>query len=204
MNSPYQGLSVSDWKSKTLELIALHPLQGSEIYEVVSMAWQDIFTSEIGAVKARIGQEIFFTPQIMATLIQELSALELQRRYPDVWRRDRSKHEKDLVYLPNAYYSIEVKASSSANDIFGNRSYAQISSTSQKSKSGFYIAINFEKFATDNQDEFVVSEAGKPKITNVRFGWLDHTDWKGQQAQTGQQASLTKEAKHNKLISVMP
>ncbi len=204
MISPYFGLEVTTWKQKTLELIATHPLISTEICEVVLTAWQDIFTSQIGAAKAQIGQDIFFTPQIMATLIQELSALELQRRYPDVWRRDRSKNEKDLVYLPNTYYSIEVKASSSANDIFGNRSYAQINTASQKSKSGFYIAINFEKFATDAHGDFVVSESKKPKITNIRFGWLDHTDWKGQKAQTGQQASLTTQAKHNKLVSVMP
>jgi hypothetical protein len=203
MTSPYLGLEVAAWKQKTLELIASHPLDSIEIRDLVLMAWQDIFTSEIGAVKARIGQDIFFTPQIMATLIQELSALELQRRYPNLWRRDRSKNEKDLVYLPDSYYSIEIKASSSTNAIFGNRSYAQISTTSQKSKSGFYIAINFEKFAMDGSGEFIAIEAHKPKITDVRFGWLDHTDWKGQKAQTGQQASLTIEAKRNKLISVM-
>lgn len=137
----------------------------------------------------------------MATLIQEFTALELQRRYPQIWRRDRRKSEKDLVYLLDAYYSIEVKASSSRNDIFGNRSYAQVVSTTQKSKSGFYIAINFEKFPQDTNDEYV-GDAELPKITNIRFGWLDHSDWKGQVAQTGQNASLTKEAKKFKLISL--
>jgi hypothetical protein len=201
MNSPYFGLEVSQWEQKTRELIALHPLRTEEIREVVLSAWNDIFSSEIGVVKAKIGRDIFFTPQIMATLIQELTALELQRRYPKEWRRDRSKVEKDLVYLPDAYFSIEVKASSSANDIFGNRSYAQVASGSQKSKSGFYIAINFEKFLQDVQGEFVARDS-LPKISKIRFGWLDHSDWKGQMAQTGQNASLSKEAKRYKLLTL--
>lgn len=32
------------------------------------------------------------------------------------------------------------------------------------------------------------------------MGWLDHSDWVGQKSETGQQASLTKEARKNKLV----
>jgi len=34
------------------------------------------------------------------------------------------------------------------------------------------------------------------------MGWLDHDDWKGQKSQTGQQASLKKEARDNKFIKL--
>ncbi|MFN9402025.1 MAG: ScaI family restriction endonuclease, partial [Dolichospermum sp.] len=43
-------------------------------------------------------------------------------------------------------FSIEIKTSSSPRNIFGNRSYAQKSTTgkTKKSKSGYYLVINFE------------------------------------------------------------
>jgi hypothetical protein len=32
------------------------------------------------------------------------------------------------------------------------------------------------------------------------MGWLDHSDWVAQKSETGQQASLTKEAKENEFM----
>ena len=44
----------------------------------------------------------------------------------------------------------------------------------------------------------------KPKILKIRFGWLDHDDWKGQSASTGQQASLSADVENYKLIEIYP
>jgi len=77
----------------------------------------------------------------------------------------------------------------SQKSIYGNRSYAK--SDSGKCKSGYYLTINFEKISTNN-----------PKILLIRMGWLDHTDWRGQKSETGQQASLTKEARESKFITL--
>ena len=73
--------------------------------------------------------------------------LELSGKYPQLWRREKDTTEKDLVYIPNDNFSIEIKTSSSPRNIFGNRSYAQKSTTgkTKKSKSGYYLVINFEK-----------------------------------------------------------
>ncbi|WP_180886422.1 ScaI family restriction endonuclease [Ruegeria sp. THAF57] len=49
--------------------------------------------------------------------------------------------------------------------------------------------VNFEKFGTN----------GLPKVKLIRFGWLDHTDWIGQKAATGQQARLRPESDRYKL-----
>ena len=125
----------------------------------------------------------------MAFLIHELVPLELQSRYPGTWRGQQNSIEKDLVYVPDDQYSVEIKASSSNRRIFGNRSYAQRSNRSKKSKSGYYLAINFQKFTVSSQ----------PKITLIRFGWLDHEDWTGQTAPTGQQSSLAREVEDAKL-----
>ena len=188
-SSPYEGLSFSDWEAKTAELVQSHPLRGDELVEVVLGAWHDIFASSLGANDYVIGEDILPTPQIMAFLIHELVPLDLQHRYPGIWRGQQNSTEKDLVYEPNALFSVEIKASSDNRRIYGNRSYAQQASRSRKSKSGYYLAVNFQKFAVSPE----------PKVTLIRFGWLDHEDWTGQTAPTGQQASLSRAVEGAKL-----
>ena len=193
MKSPYEGLSVSEWESKTKELIDNHPLDANELYEVVHEVWNDIFESGIGSKPFRIGIDLFPRPQIMAFFLHELIPLELEFRYPMLWRREATTDEKDLVYIPDSFYSIEVKTSSSNQSIYGNRSYTQLGSISKKSKSGYYLAINFGKFTKSNP---------RPVINLVRFGWLDHEDWVGQAAATGQQARLSREVETYKLLKL--
>lgn len=86
-----------------------------------------------------------------------------------------------MVYIPDDQFSIEIKTSSNKTQIFGNRSYAQIATSNKKSKAGYYLAVNFEKFEKTRK---------KPKILLIR---LDHSDWIGQKSTTGQQAKLSKE-----------
>lgn len=167
----------------------------NEIYEVVMQVWDDIFNSGIGSKPFRIGSELFPRPQVMAFFLHELIPLEFSYRYPGVWRREETSYEKDLVYIPDSYYSIEIKASSSARKIYGNRSYAQRTATSKKSKSGYYLAINFQKFVPANKSV-------QPLIRLVRFGWLDHTDWMGQAAPSGQQARLSTNVERFKLLEL--
>ena len=193
--SPYEGISEEDWKDKTRELIDEHPLSDNETVESVVSAWDAILNTKIGPGEYRIGVDIFPSPQIMAFLLHELIPLELQRRHPGVWRRDRASDEKDVVYVPDDIYSFEIKASSSRNNIYGNRSYAQPSPVIKKHKAGYYLAVNFEKFD---------SGAASPRVTKIRMGWLDHTDWIGQRANTGQQARLTLNARNNKLLELFP
>jgi hypothetical protein len=191
IESPYQGLAVDHWRAKTEELIKAHPLSSVELTEVILKAWDGIYQSSIGSQPFRIGQDIFPPPQLMGFFLHELVGLELQYRYPAQWRKTIRTDEKDLVYIPDSLYSIEIKTSSSKTKIYGNRSYAQIGQSARKSKSGYYLAVNFEKFSTHNP---------QPQIIRIRFGWLDHDDWIGQWAATGQQARLNPFAEANKLI----
>lgn len=192
MKSPYQGLSVNAWERRTRELIHEHPLDTTEIYEVTVNVWNDIFNSGIGSKPFKIGQDLFPRPQIMAYFLHELVPLEFTRRYPGAWRREETANEKDLVFIPNQKYSIEIKTSSSTKSIFGNRSYAQETENPKKSKSGYHLAINFQKFTSTQQ----------PQIVAVRFGWLDHSDWIGQAAATGQQARLAPDVARYKLLQL--
>ncbi len=192
--SPYKGLRRNQWPAKTTELLRAYPLTAAQIVEPVLEAWNSIFESKIGKHGMRIGKDIFPTPQIMASYLHELVPLEFAALYPGEWRGDQSANEKDLVYIPDEEFSTEIKTSSNPTRIYANRSYAQKSTALKKNKNGYYIAINFEKFAKDSP------HTAQPRIRRIRFGWLDHTDWKGQDKPTGQQASLLPESEKGKLL----
>lgn len=99
----------------------------------------------IGRGKTLIGVHVFPRPQIMGMFLHELIPLEFAERYPDIWRREQSVDEMDLVYIPDipdTEQSVEIKTSSSASRIFGNRSYAQSGKLLKKAKSGYYLTVN--------------------------------------------------------------
>jgi hypothetical protein len=194
--SPYAGLPTDQWCAKTEELVNAHPLTRAEIVEAVLQAWHDIFDSRLGPKQFQIGKDIYPDPQIMSFLLHELIPLEFASRHPDRWRRDQSGQDKDLVSMEDDRFSIEIKASSSKAGIFGNRSYAQPTTTDKKSKSGYYLAVNFDKF--DRASD------GLPALRKIRFGWLDHSDWKGQSAASGQAATPSPDAKKYKLLTLYP
>jgi hypothetical protein len=194
--SPYRRVPPAGWKKITLGLIRRHPLSGKEIVDVSLKVWEDIFKSGIGSKPFRIGVDLFPRPQILAFFLHELIPLELAQRHPGKWRREEEKGDKDMVYVPDDRRSVEIKTSSSKTRIFGNRSYAQKSKGGGKIKSGYCLAINFEK---------CTSKAGRlPRILRIRFGWLDATDWRGQDAPSGQQANLPPEVEAGKLAELFP
>lgn len=190
MTSPYADLGPEGWRTKTDELVEAFPLEMGELVEVVKLSWEGVFASKIGSKRFQIGQHIFPKPQIVAFFLHELIPLELASRYPGVWRGEETAADKDIVYVPDSSFSIEIKTSSHASQIFGNRSYAQEGRKGKKSKSGYYLAVNFDK---------LVKGAAAPQLRRIRFGWLDHSDWQGQTAETGQQARLSPEVERGKL-----
>ena len=138
---------------------------------------------------------MFPKPQIMGFFLHELIPLELAARFPKEWRGDKSSDEKDIVYIADRKYSVEIKTSSNPNRIFGNRSYAQKTTKGKKAKSGYYLAVNFEKF-TDT--------TFSPAIKKIRFGWIDASDWMGQRAASGQQSRLSADVETKKLNTLYP
>jgi len=199
MTSPYAGLATEDWALKTRELIEIHPLKPKKIYEVVIQVGREIFESNFTSKNYKIGVELFPRPQIMGYFLHELIPLEFTRRYPEVWRREENATEKDLVYLLDDCFSIEIKTSSSNRNTYGNRSYTQLSTTGRegkKNKSGYYLVVNFQKFNQKNQGSQL------PQINLVRFGWLDREDWQGQASDTGQQAKLSSDVESYKLLEL--
>ncbi|MCY3540412.1 MAG: ScaI family restriction endonuclease [Gammaproteobacteria bacterium] len=188
--SPYKDSPPTRWYQITQSLIEEHPLTEAELVEIVLSAWKSIFASKFGSSEFRIGVDIFPKPQIMGFLLHELVPLELETRYKGIWKKEATKTDKDCMHLTMPKYSFEIKTSSHPTRVFGNRSYAQKSSGSRKSKDGYFLTVNFEKFDQSNRT---------PRINLIRFGWLDATDWRGQKAATGQQSNLAPETYKYKL-----
>ena len=196
MSSPFDGRPQSEWAEITRQLVADYPLGVNDIVDAVLAAWEGILCSRI-AGELQIGIDIMPSPQIMGNYLHELITIMLERKYPGKWSRDIEKDDKDLVYLPDRYYSTEIKTSSNANNIYGNASYGQedSSNASSKSKDGYYIGVNFEKF-----DQ---APAGQmPRIRKIRIGWLDHSDWHSQSASSGQAATISTAVRDNKLLLI--
>ena len=193
MKSPYNGTTPDQWESITKQLIKKHPLEPKEIVDVVLTSWKTILESGFGRKGFKIGVDIFPKPQIMGFFLHELVPLELAARYPKAWRGETQASDKDIVYIPDDSFSIEVKTSSNPNRIFGNRSYAQGTTKGKKAKTGYYLAVNFEKFSATTK---------QPQVCLIRFGWLDADDWIGQKAATGQQSRLSTEVENFKLLKL--
>ena len=195
MNNPYNNHNIYEWYEITCKLIENHPLDMDIVVETVLESWKDIFQSSFGKNNAKIGKDIFPTPQIMGFLLHELIPINLSAKLnSDDWVKDKEVSEKDLVYKPDLKYSVEIKTSSNKNKIFGNRSYAQKSDNPKKDKTGYFLAVNFERFI----------DSPNPKIRKISFGWLDHNDWRGQKAATGQQANLAPIIYKTKLLEIYP
>lgn len=191
MKSPYAGVPSSAWLSVAQKLLRKFPIKTDELVKIVLDSWNDIFQSRIGKRGFHIGEHILPQPQIMGFLLHELIPLNLASRFPDKWRRGLASTECDAHSLVDSGYSFEIKTSNSATGIFGNRSYAHVSETAKKRRSGYMLAVNFAKFGPG---------ISSPSLTLIRFGWLEPGDWIGQRAESGQQARLTKEAIAYKLI----
>ena len=204
MPSPYEGLPKDKWSAKTDELVAALPVTKGELVDVVLSSWEQILSSGFGDKAYKIGEHIFPTPQVMGALLHAIIPLELASRKPGQWRVDQSKNEKDLVCIGDPKLCIEIKTSSHKDRIAGNRSYSQkqeekpISTKPTKEKSGYYLTVNFEKFAIDPKTKV----PNRPKVVQVAIGWIDHDDWKGQAAATGQSASISPDVYAHKLKKI--
>lgn len=183
MISPYENIEVKNWQAVTASLVNQHPLT-PYIVDFCLKSWQSILHGKINTYLNMYINEMSISPQATGALLHDVIPEYISKNVPG-FRKGVGK-EKDIVCTCNEFYSMELKTSSQKS-IYGNRSYAK--SDSGKAKSGYYLTINFEKINANN-----------PKILLIQMGWLDHSDWIAQKSETGQQASLTKEAKENKFM----
>lgn len=149
-NSPYKEAPPARWMGVTESLVDDHPLTADQIVAAVFDAWNGLFTTSIGKHGLKIGEHIFPKPQVIGALLHELIPAEFVALDKASWRAEQTADDKDIVYIPDDHYSIELKTSSHPNQIFGNRSYAQAPTKDKKGKDGYYLTVNFEKFSEKN------------------------------------------------------
>lgn len=189
MVSPYSEVPVEGWQRVTQELVDGHPLKAQVLLDTALTCWRQLWSTVIGhgASKFKLA-DIAPPATIVGYFFEKLFARELALRLPGEWTGGVGS-QKDLHCLTNEAMSVEMKSSGQMGyKIFGNRSYGQQllenSDGGKKSKSGFYITINFY-----NQT-----------LTLLRFGWIDATDWQAQKSATGQMAGLADEVYRYKLL----
>ncbi len=103
--TPYKDKPSDEWLSVTEKLIKEHPLGPEAMVAVVKKSWDQIFTSKIGGV-IQIGEEIALTPQMIGNFLHVLVAHNLSESSPELWRIEAAAGEKDVVYVPDDYYSL--------------------------------------------------------------------------------------------------
>ncbi len=178
--SPYDSLSEALWPQKTRMLVDDFPLDTETLCRAVLEAWDDIYSSSIGHKKLKIGLDIFLPAQAIGVIIEKLIALRLND-VDNNWRGGNKKAEKDIVYGADDKFSFEIKTSSSKSGLYGNRSTGHRSKNKTKSRTGYYLVVNYKLPREDDLCAY---------IQNIRFGWIDDKDWIGQAKPTGQQASI--------------
>jgi hypothetical protein len=191
ITSPYDGKPESDWLSITQQLVNSHPLKSAELLDAAITAWATLWQTTVGTGALAVKLADLKVPAtIVGYFFEVLLARELEQRAPTLWRGNLSKEDKDLVYIPDPKFSVEIKTSGQRGfKVYGNRSYGQKPGTdlpSKKEKSGFYLTVNFF-----NQT-----------LTLIRFGWIDAADWDPQEAPTGQMAGLKPAVYDTKLIPI--
>lgn len=184
--NPYENVPVEKWYEITCGLVDRHPLTPT-IVDLCLKSWESILHGKINTYLNMSIREMSISPQATGALLHDVIPEYISKNI-NGFRKGIGK-EKDIVCEYNDFYSLELKTSSSEKFIYGNRSYAK--SDSGKSKSGYYLVINFEKIQGNN-----------PEILLIRMGWLNHSDWAEQESETGQQAALKKEAQEYKLITL--
>lgn len=184
--NPYEGKNVDSWRSITEQLVKSHPL-APQIVDLCLKSWQSILNGKINTYLNLLIREMRISPQATGALLHDVIPEYIEKQNIKGFRKGIGK-EKDIVCDYDDTFSMELKTSSQGS-IYGNRSYAK--SESGKEKSGYYITINFEKIAKKD-----------PEILLIKMGWLDHTDWRGQASQKGQQASISKDVWDKKLITL--
>jgi ScaI restriction endonuclease len=190
--SPYADKPSSAWLKVTQKLLEAHPLRQETILAVATEAWGALWKTRIGTGDTAIRLKDLTVPAtVVGYFFEVLFAKELARRFPSDWRGCQQGDEKDLVYIRDPAYSVEIKTSGQLGlKVYGNRSYGQQLQNKQlakKEKSGYYITVNFFK----------------QRLTLIRFGWIDASDWKPQASPTGQMAGLPDDVYRFKLVTVL-
>jgi hypothetical protein len=124
MTSPYVDKTESEWLEVTRKLVESHPIKTADLLDTAVTAWAMLWQTTVGTAPMAMKLSDLRVPAtIVGYFFEVLFAREMQRRAPALWRGNQSKDEKDLVYVPDPNFSVEIKASGQAGfKVYGNRS----------------------------------------------------------------------------------
>ena len=113
--SPYSEKPESSWLNITQQLVNSHPLKSTELLDAATTAWAMLWQTTVGSGSISVKlSELRVPATIVGYFFEVLLARELERRAPTLWRGNLSKEDKDLVYVPDSAFSIEIKTSGQA------------------------------------------------------------------------------------------
>ena len=176
---------------ETMDKVIAHPLGCDNIVEAVLLAWDKIINTSVS--EYHVGTDFVPSPQLLGELLHAIIPLEIIKKFPDQWKAGTGKTEKDLVFISDDNFSIEIKTSSSEKSIYANRSYAK-SLDGEKVKDSYFLSVNFDKITSD--------VSGSPSVRLIRFGYLEQSDWIAQEKESGQQSRLSPQTYKDKLIII--
>lgn len=186
---PYADLPVEKHPEQTEKLAANFfsesGLKKEALIELVLKQFDDIMNMQVGARKACV--DFFPTGQTISNLMDDTMKLEISKFKG--WRGGIAREEKDLIH-EDSYFSTEVKVSSHAHEIPGNKKREQ--KTKVKFQSGFYVIVNYKRPTKNEPDGYV---------RTIRFGWLNDADWRAT-ANSGNKASVPPAVARNKLVTL--
>jgi ScaI restriction endonuclease len=191
--SPYLDQQKQDWLQITERLVKTHPLESNLILDAVLTAWNTLWETRIGAGENTFPlQEMALPAQVTGFFFEKLLATVLKNKTQEKWRGGTKKFDKDLVFLEDPQFSIELKTSGQLGlKLFGNRSYGKQIEENLKvdkvDRAGYFITVNFYGST----------------LSLIRFGWIDHEDWVSQKSETGQAATLKEDTYTYKLIAIL-
>ena len=144
--SPYYGLFSREVGGENPRTLEEYPIAPEDVVQVVLRSWSAIFESTLGD-GFRIGVHIFPTPQIMGTLLlTSLSLLEIEAHTEGRWRAcalrpRRTSSTSRMIDSPRRLRLIR-----SEPHLCQSKLRLESDSPGKKGKSGYYIAVNFDKW----------------------------------------------------------
>ena len=192
--SPYRFHRKTQWLEITKTLIQGFPIPTDALIDMSHYAFEDVFRTRVGSSNVPLASVDlsggtrggiiggFFEYLFINKLIEDTTG-------PPQWRFGSQNNEPDMVYIPDPFYSLELKTSSQRNSIWGSSSKVHKTARLTKDGSGFYLVVNYEFKA-------------KPELTLLRFGWLDDTDWQGSKSAASASSKVIREHANLKLLTI--
>lgn len=102
VSSPYAREPIENWANITRDLIQQYPVSPAEILDIAMLSWRRFWSSQIGD-EINL-DEVDLPATVVGYFFQKLYSHELHSRYPNVWKGEELKSDKDLVNIHDSFF----------------------------------------------------------------------------------------------------